>query len=109
MPYIIIYIERTGYCKLYFSYSYSWWTCGCRQCCLGILYDKYGRRKFIIPMFITYIAGAVLTVFASPISFKNVSTPLWSFAITGFLLMFATLGLSSIMPHLLETGHQLIK
>lgn len=98
MPYIIIYIERTlGIANYILAIAIVGGLAAVGSVVLGILYDKYGRRKFIIPMFIIYIAGAVLTVFASPISFKNVSTPLWSFAITGFLLMFATLGLSSII------------
>ncbi len=98
MPYLIIYIDRTLQISNYIiAIGIILLLAGAGSVILGILYDKFGRRKFLIPIFITYIFGTALMLVASPLVFKTSATPLWFFAISGFVLMVANLGIGSII------------
>lgn len=97
MPYLIIYIDRTLQIANYIvAIGIVGGLAGAFSVIIGILYDKFGRRNFLIPIFISYFVGAGLMMVASPLVFKTEGTPLWIFAIAGFVLMGSHLGIGSI-------------
>lgn len=97
MPYLVIYFERTLGIKNYVvPVIVIGGAAAIGSVILGVLYDKFGKSKFVFPVFIMYIIGAILMTIVSPIIFKERSTPILAIAVPGFLLMCGNLALFSL-------------
>ena len=97
MPYLVIYIERTLEIKNYvLPVIIIGGAAAIGSVVLGILYDKFGKSKFIFPVFVLYVVGAVLMTIVSPIIFKDGPTPIGAIVVPGFLLMCSNLGIAAL-------------
>lgn len=97
MPYLIIYFERTlGIENYILPVIIIGVAAAAGSVVLGILYDKFGKSKFLFPIFIAYIIGAILMTIVSPVIFKDKPTTIGALVVPGFLLMCANLGMSAL-------------
>lgn len=97
MPYLIIYFERTlGIENYILPVIIIGVAAAAGSVVLGVLYDKFGKSKFLFPIFIAYVIGAILMTIVSPVIFKDKPTTIGALVVPGFLLMCANLGMSAL-------------
>lgn len=100
MTYLIMYAERTlGFSNYIIPVAIIIVTAAIGSVVFGIVMDKSkDRRKFFIPLIVTYVVGALLMFVASPIVFKAGSTVLMiAVCLAGFVLMAANLCMAAAM------------
>lgn len=97
LPYLIMYVERTlGIANYIIPVAVIIVLSGGLSVVFGILYDKFGRLKFLFPVYAAYIVGALMLFLFSPLVFKN-GVPMVLIIIGGFILMGANLAISAIL------------
>lgn len=95
LPYIVQYVERTLKIPDYIiPIAAIIVISSIISVVLGLLYDKFGRNKFVIPVNISNIMGAVAMTVVSPLVFDT--TPIWLLCIAGVLLMASNLALGAV-------------
>lgn len=98
ITYLIMYVEKTlGIANYIIPVALIIVTAGIASVLLGILMDKKGKSKFLLPMAGIYIIGAILMMLCSPLVFKTTTTPIWALCISGFILMSANLVISAAL------------
>jgi Major Facilitator Superfamily. len=100
MAYLIMYVERTlGFSDYIVPVAVIIVTASIGSVVFGIFMDKSkDRRKFLIPLVIAYVVGAMLMYFASPVVFKKGTTELLlAVCLGGFVLMVANLCISAAL------------
>jgi len=98
LPYIIQYVERTlKYSNYIIPVGLIIFISAIASVVLGMMFDKFGRNKFIYPACALFLAGALAMTFVSPILFKgDGNVPMWLLAIAGVALMTGNLAMGAL-------------
>lgn len=97
LPYLIIYFERTlGIANYIVPIIVVGLLSAIASVVLGILFDKFGKSKFLFFVAGAYVIGAVLMTIISPLTIKSSITTL-KIAVPAFLLMTASLALATLI------------